>query len=161
MPVLTYGEDPAVGFAGMISENFTSPQMMESALAEGELQVGDAVQLGTANQQFAPLAAAADFAGVVVYFAGIEKDPKALPGAVLKIADKQQCAVMHRGRVWVIAGGAVTKGAEVVPSTGASTKFTAGNGEGQVRAVAISEAAADGDLLEIELQSYVLAPADS
>ena len=153
---LTYEDNPAAGFKGMLAGNFESPRMMDSALAEGAIKVGNAVEAGAAVGTMKTLAAAANFAGVAVYFAGIEKPHNMGDADELEIADKKQLAVMTRGRVWAVASAAIAKGAEVVPSTDASTKFAAGAGTSKVRAVALTAAAADGDLIEIELVSPVL-----
>ena len=152
---LTYEKDPAVGFKGMISQNFTSPRQIDSGLAEGAILVGNGVEPGTAAGQYITLADAANFAGVAVYFAGIEKEVGATE---LELDDGKQLAVMSRGRVFAVAGGVIAKGAQIVPVAGADTKFIqlVGAITCKVRAVALTAAAADGDLIEIELSTQVL-----
>ncbi len=148
----SYAKDPALGFAGMVSQSFSAPTMLESGVAEGAIFVGDAVEAGSAGSQVAPLAALIDFAGLAVFSQGIEKED----GVELRYKDKKALPYMTKGRVWVKASAAVVKGAEVIPSLGATTKFAAGTGTGKVRAVALTAAAADGDIFQVELTGPVL-----
>jgi hypothetical protein len=141
---LTYDADPVLGFKGMKSQNFNQPIQMESRIAEDDILYGNGVEDGTAVGQVLTLATAANFAGVAVFAHTQESSTGYDAGKSLP--------VMTRGRVWVTAGAAVVKDAQVIPDTGASTKFVTGIGATNgIRAICITAAAADGDLLEIEL----------
>lgn len=154
MPQLTYTADPALGFAGMISQGFNSPKQVDSKLAEtAAVQFGTSVEEGTdAATQVVTLATLANWSGVAIAASNVE----VATGAAGSYAVAASVPVMTRGRVFVTAGAAVAVGARVEPATGVGGKFstvavpTLGL---QMVAVALSAAAADGDLLEIELST--------
>lgn len=146
----TYNVTPPVAFRGMLAESFSQRQI-DSYIAEGAINLGCAVEPGTDPQtQVIPLATLANLSGISVGFTGIEK----VAGSDAQIADKAQLPVMHQGRLWVIAGGDVTKNAEVIPSTGATTTFTAGTGTSTIIKCFARSAAANGELLLIEVVPY-------
>lgn len=142
---LTYDVDPVIGFAGMKSQNFSQPTQIESRIAEGAgILYGNAVEAGTAAGQVKDLATVINFEGVVVYAATQESSTGYDAGKSLPM--------MTRGRIWVTAGAVVAVGAQVIPSLDAATKWATGTQPANVvRAVALTAAAADGDLMEIEL----------
>lgn len=145
----TYDQTPAVAYPGMLAQEFSNRQI-DSYLVEGTTIVGgQAVELGTDKEkQVIQLATAANFYGVAlsVY------ENKEKTNSTIEFADKEMAAIMSEGRVWVQASAAVAVGVEVIPGTGANSgKWAAGTGTGLRRAFARSVAAADGDLLLIEL----------
>ena len=141
---LTYDVDPAIGFKGMLSQNFNQPKQLESRISEGgTILYGNAVEAGTLAEQVVTLAAAADFAGVAIFAHTQESSTGYDAGKSLPI--------MTKGRVWVLSGGVVTVGAEVVPDTAADTRFVVGTATSDLKAIALTAAAATGDLIEIEL----------
>jgi hypothetical protein len=155
---LTYAANPALGFAGMIGEGFTSPKQIDSKLAETTaLAFGVAVERGTdqATQSVA-LATLTNWSGIVVAASNVE----VATGATGSYGVEAPLPVMIRGRIFVTAGGAVVVGARVEPSLGAATKFstvavpTLGV---QLVATALTAAAADGDLMLIELHENTAA----
>lgn len=148
MVQLTYNETPAIGFAGMLAEEFSQRQI-NTYLAEGsDIPFGDAVEVGTdpATQAVA-LTAIIDLIGVVVASISVEQNAD----GTIDYKEKTSMPVMQRGRVYVTADDAVDVGEEVVPSTGANTKWTPGTGTSVIRAYARTAAGADGDIFMIEL----------
>ena len=122
---LSYEKAPLIGKVGMKAGTF-EPCKILSKLAEEEIPVGYPVEAGTdAARQVVKLTDAAAFIGVSVAPQGMVQDEN------------------------VLAGAAVAAGVEVAPAVGG--KFSAGAGAGAVRAFAVEAAAADGDLLLIEL----------
>jgi hypothetical protein len=81
---------------------------------------------------------------------GIEK----IAGSDAAYADKSVIPVMIKGRLWVIAGGTVAVGAEVIPSTGATTTFTAGNGTSSLVRAYARTAGVNTGLMMVELVPY-------
>lgn len=142
---LSYDKAPLIGKVGMKAGTF-EPCKILSKLAEEVIAVGFPVEAGSdAARQVVKLTAAAKFMGVSVAPQGMVQDAN----GDIAFAAKEQVPVMQMGRIYVLAGGAVAAGAEVAPAT--SGKFSAGEGTGAVRAFAVEAAAADGDLLLIEL----------
>ena len=145
----TYNQTPAIGFQGMIAENFYGAKQIDSGLVEtAALGLGVALGFGTADNQY--VAAAADEAvkGVSIYVSGSEQ---AADGTV-EFAVNSQLPVMKKGRFYAVANAAVAKGASVAfdPATkkwgavvGGTTTLAGG--------VAQTSAAADGDLIVVEV----------
>lgn len=154
MAQLTYTADPALGFSGMLSAGFISPKQIEGKLVEtAAVQFGTSVEAGSdAVTQVVTLATLANWSGVAVAASNVE----VATGASGEYKVETVAPIMTRGRVFVIAGAAVAAGDRVEPATGVAGKFstvavpTLGL---QIVAVAKSVAAADGDLLEIELST--------
>lgn len=140
---LTYDIDPGLGFFGMKSQNFNEPNQVESRIAETAVLYGNGVQIGTNPDQVESVTTAADFVGVAIFAHTQESSTQYDAGKSLPI--------MTKGRVWVQAGGAVAVGAELVVSTGAVTLFSTGTSTSLIKMVALTAAAAGGDLMEIEL----------
>lgn len=140
---LTYNADPGVGFFGMKSQNFVEPTQIESRIAETAVLYGNGVEAGSNPDQVVKVSTAANFAGVAIFAHTQESSTQYDAGKSLPI--------MTKGRVWVQAGGAVSIGAELVPSTGATTLFSTGTATSLIKMVAITAAAGSGDLMEIEL----------
>jgi hypothetical protein len=146
----SYAATPAIAYGGMLAEQFSNRQV-DSFLAEDAIIGGAAVERGTdPDSQVLNLTTATDIYGVAVTSYENKETPE---GAVITYAAKEMVPVMETGRIWVYAGGVVAVGDEVTPGVaGASTKWTSGaNLLGKNRAFARSAAAADGDLLLIEL----------
>ena len=146
---LTYDQTPAVGFSGMLAEQFSQRQVDSYLAVPGPVASGDAVEYvaSTENVRHATvLSDAANFIGVALFSLHQEN-----PEGTFMYKDKTEFPVIARGRVYAVAGGAVTVGAEVVPSTGTGTKFTAGAGTASTKAYARTAAGADGDIFIIEL----------
>lgn len=154
MSQLTYTANPAVGFSGMIAEGFTSPKQVDSKLAEvAAVQFGTSVEEGSdAASQVITLATLANWSGIAIAASNVE----VATGASGSYAVGVSVPVMTRGRVFVIAGGVVAVGDRVEPATGVGGKFstvavpTLGL---RIVAVAVTAAAADDDLLEIEIST--------
>ena len=147
----TYGVTPAVAYLGMLAEQFSQRQI-DSFLTEDVIIAGRAVERGTdpATQVLQLSSAATAVYGVsVASYENIETPE----GALITYAAKSSIAVMERGRIWVHAGAAVAVGAEVTPGLDvlSSQWSTGANLLGLNRAFARSAAAAQGDLLLIEL----------
>ena len=139
---LTYDADPVLGFSGMLSQNFNQPKMVESRIAETAILYGAPVEAGTNPDQVVPLATTTDFAGVAIFAHTQESSTQYDAGKSLPM--------MTSGRVWVIAGGAVAIGAQVTAQL--DGKFDAtGTGASNVKCVALTAAAAEDDIIEIEL----------
>ena len=142
---LSYDKAPLIGKVGMKAGTF-EPCKILSKLAEEEIPVGYPVEAGTdAARQVVKLTDAAAFMGVSVAPQGMVQDAN----GDISFKEKEQVPVMQMGRIYVTAGAAVAAGLEVAPAVGG--KFSAGAGTGAVRAFAVEAAAADGDLLLIEL----------
>jgi len=139
---LTYDADPVLGFSGMLSQNFNQPKMVESRIAETAVLYGAPVEAGTLPDQVVPLATTTLFAGVAIFAHTQESSTQYDAGKSLPM--------MTSGRVWVIAGGAVAIGAQVTAQL--DGKFDAtGTGASNVKCVALTAAAAEEDIIEIEL----------
>ena len=72
-------------------------------------------------------------------------------GDTLVYQDKAELPVMARGRVFCKAGAAVSVGAEVVPTTGDDTTWSAGAGTSTTKGYARTAAGSEGDLFIVEL----------
>ncbi len=143
---LEYTKAPAIGKMGMKAGSFEPCKVLSKLSEAAGLGVGVPVEAGSdVERQVVALTAAADFMGVSLCPQGMEQ---AADGSVAYAQD-EQVPVMEMGRVYVMAGAAVAAGVEVVPAT--TGKFAAGEGTSAVRAFAVEAAAADGDLLLIEL----------
>ena len=142
---LTYSKDMAEALLGLKGGTF-QPEVIVSLLAEGAVGIGQPVELGTdPEKQCVALTDADAFAGVALLALGMEQDAS---GAV-SYKDEAMVPVMQMGRVYVTAGAAVAAGVEVVPAVGG--KFSGGTSDGPLKAFSVGSAAADGDLLLIEL----------
>jgi len=75
---------------------------------------------------------------------------QAASGNVQSYSDLSQVPVMARGRVFVLAGGTITAGAEVIPNLAASTTWATGTNTSTTKAFA-RQAASAGDTFVIEL----------
>ena len=147
----TYDQTPAVGFSGMLAEQFSQRQV-DSYIAEGVVHFGDAVERGTnqtENMQSATILTDISlFIGVALYSIHQER---VTGNSGIPYKDESEIPVMARGRIYATAGAAVVVGAEVVPSLGAATKFITGAGTSTTKAYARTAAGADGDVFIIEL----------
>ena len=142
---LSYDKHMVEAMLGQKGGTF-QPELILSLLAEADVGIGMPVEAGTdAEKQCKPLADADKWAGVALLTLGMEQDAA---GAV-KYAAERMVPVMQMGRVYVTAGAAVAAGVEVVPAV--SGKFAAGTSDGPLKAFSVGSAAADGDLLLIEL----------
>ena len=139
---LTYNADPGVGFAGMKSQNFNEPQQIESRIAETAVLYGLGVEAGTAPDQVVPLATTTAFTGVAVFAHTQESSTQYDAGKSLPI--------MTKGRIWLTAGGVVAVGAQCVMQTSGKVLATA-TGASDVKLVALTAAAGDLDLIEVEV----------
>ena len=145
----TYAQTPAVAYPGMIAQEFSNRQI-DSFKVEGTTIVGgQAVELGTDPEgQAKQLATAANVYGVAVS----SYENKEKTNSTIEFADNEMVAVMQQGRIWVQASALTAANVEVVPGTGSSSgKWAAGTGTGLRRAISKTAAAADGDLMLIEL----------
>ena len=147
----SYGITPAVAYPGMLAEEFSQRQV-DSFLAENAIAAGRAVERGTdpAAQVLQLSSAATAVYGVAL--AAIQ-DQEVAEGSVITYAPESSIPVMERGRVWVVAGGAVAVGAEVTPGVDAlAGQWSSGaNLLAENRAFARSVAGSQGELLLIEL----------
>lgn len=139
---LTYNADPGVGFAGMKSQNFNEPQQIESRIAETAVLYGIGVEAGTAVDEVVPLATTNLFVGISIFAHTQESSTQYDAGKSLPI--------MTKGRVWLTAGGVVAVGAQLVMGTNGKVTATA-TGASAVKLVALTAAAADLDLIEVEV----------
>ncbi len=100
MSQLDYNVNMDIAFEGMLAD--ANLEHADSGLAEGSnLEFGLGVKKGTSDNQFAPLAAAADkFEGVLIHRHREEGD----------LLDKQAVSVLRRGRIYVLVEEAVVKG---------------------------------------------------
>ena len=121
---LTYTDNPAAGFEGMIAEPFSQEQV-DSYLVEGAaIKFGAAVILGTdKTKQISALADGVGdiFGGVVVGSLCLEVDGDASGSP--EYAVKAMAPVMLRGRIWVRAAATVTVGARVYPTVADSQEW--------------------------------------
>jgi len=149
---LTYAQSPAIGFQGMIAENFVVKQIDSGLVETAALGLGWALSDGTADNQFVKAAADAAPVGVSVHVSGMEQ---AADGSVT-FAVKEALPVMKKGRILVVANAAVAKGADLAfdPATnkwgavvGGTTTLALG--------VAHTSAAADGDVIVMEIHSVL------
>ncbi len=141
---LTYDVDPAIGFKGMLSQNFNQPKQLESRISEGgTILYGNAVEAGTLPEQVITLASAANFAGVAIFAHTQESNTGYDAGKSLPM--------MTKGRVWVLSGGVVAVGDEVVPNTAADTRFVTGTATSDLKAIALTAVSAGDTLMEVEL----------
>lgn len=146
----SYPETPAKAFVGMLAEQFSMRQL-DSYFAEGSsgLMAGQAVERGTdPEKQVIQLATAANFMGVTVQ---ATQDLETVGEDKPLYSEKEILPVMDDGRIWVYSGAAVAVGDEVVPSTGANTKFSPGAGTSNHKCYARSAASATDELLLIEV----------
>ena len=98
----TYGETPAVAFAGMLAEDF-SVRQVDSFLADGAVPVGYAVKRGSTATEAAVLTAASDVVvGIALAASYIEN-----ASGALTYADNTSLPVISKGRVWVTVGETV------------------------------------------------------
>ena len=142
---LSYDKHMAEAVLGQKGGTF-QPEVIVSLLAEADVGIGAPVELGTdPEKQCTPLTDADAWAGVALLTLGMEQDA----AGVVKYAAERMVPVMQVGRVYVTAGAAVAAGIEVVPAT--SGKFSGGTSDGPLKAFSVGSAAADGDLLLIEL----------
>jgi hypothetical protein len=151
----TYPDTPAVAYAGLIAEAFSEKQIdtFFAVSPVADLVAGQATERGAVDGQIKQLASLVNWDGVAVASYADQEVPT---GGSITYAAKSAVPVMYRGRIWVLASAAVSYGAEVIPGVAAdSGKFAAGAGTGNTKAYARSAAAADGDLLLIELTAPV------
>lgn len=151
MSQLDYSAAPAIAQSGMLAEQFSLRQV-DSFLAEGVVSFGFPVVYGTAETQCKHALATTD---VFLGLALIEKNiPQTLAG-VAQYDDEDMVAVIRYGRVWAIAGEAVSAGEPVFAGLGANLgKFyndSATNTRLECKGKFVTSAAADGDLVLIEL----------
>jgi len=151
MAQLTYDKAPAVAQAGMLAEQFSLRQV-DSFLAEGDILFGQPVVYGTSEEQCKPAALVTDkFLGLALLEKNVEQDA----AGVAKYADEDMASVMRYGRVWAIAGEAVAAGEPVFAGLGGDLgKFyndSATNTRLECKGKFVTSAAADGDLVLIEL----------
>lgn len=153
----SYPQNPAVAYQGMIAESFF-PRAVESKYTEGVAGIGMGVpvEAGSTYDQAVVLATPANFYGVSVKAEDMVPDSS---GDVF-YAEGEMLPVMQSGRIWVVAGGAITvaevlAGSEVIPQ--ADGKFDVGaNAGAKIRAYVVkssspSEDVADGDLIMVQL----------
>jgi len=142
----TYADTPAVGFNGMLAEQFSLRQI-DSGIAEGELGLGVAVVAGTSGEQVVAAAADAAVMGIVIYGTTEENQ-----SGDFTYPDKSQLPVLSKGRYWAIANGALAIGAEAAydPATG-KVGAVSGGVTTLAFGVAKSASAADGDLIIVEV----------
>ena len=153
---LSYSAKPPAGSPGLLYSQGSGVLEVSSFSAENAIAFGDAVMAGTDGaKQVKKLAGdATKFSGVAVYASeALEGD-----GDKSYVAE-DMAAVVQIGKVWVKAGGAVTVNAEVTPSIVGGQKFSAGTAAtgAFVRAIARTAAAADGDIMLIELFTDIVA----
>ena len=144
---LTYSETPEIGFPGLVAQPFSLRQI-DSALAEGAIGLGTGVSVGTADGQYIPSVADGTVAGIAVYDGAKEN----IADAAFVYADKEQFPLLNKGRYYATANAALAIGAvlgydpatgKVGAVVGATTTLAFGK--------AVTSAAADGDLLVVEL----------
>jgi hypothetical protein len=143
----TYDQTPAIGFNGMLAEQFSLRQV-DSGLAEGgALGLAVAVKRGTTDNQY--VAAAADEAveGVVIYSHHEEN-----PGGDFEYPEKSAVPVLSKGRYYGVANAAIAVGAALAydPATG-KVGAVVGTTTTLAFATAKTSAGADGDLLIVEV----------
>lgn len=123
----TYNVTMRPGIAGMIAD--MSPRTVVSRVVEGASGLGFGVVCvkGTGDRQVKASAAATAFVGITVM------DPVAAPGALPSTPDQYQekdvCAVLLNGTIWVVVGAAVVAGEQAyfVPATGVITNVATAN----------------------------------
>lgn len=123
----TYNVTMRPAIAGMVAD--MSPRTVVSRIVEGVAGLGFGVVAvkGTGDRQVKASAAATAFIGITIM------DPTVAPGAVPTTPDQYQekdvCAVLQRGTVWVVAGATVVAGEQAyfVPATGVITNSSSGN----------------------------------
>ena len=146
----SYPETPAKAFNGMLAEQFSMRQL-DSYFVEGSsgLMAGQAVERGSdPEKQVVQLATLANFIGVTVQAL---QDLETVGTDKPLYSEKEIAPVMDDGRIWVYAGEAVAVGAEVIPTTGADTRFNAGTGTSNHKCYARSATQAADELLLIEV----------
>jgi len=146
---LTYEQSPAIGFSGMLADNFSEPKQIDSGLAEGSaIKVGAVVSRGTGDAQYTAAVADAAIEGVAVHVSGQEQ---AADGSI-SFAEKSQLPVLKKGRFYGVANAAVLKGATLAYDP-ATDKWGAVSGgvTTLAGAIAVTSAAADADLIVLEL----------
>jgi hypothetical protein len=138
----SYADTPDIGFMGMIAEHFSNRQI-DSGLAALPILAGAPVKdVAGSDDQYVTGTTTAAVTGVAVYEPNQEHESGDYSYPV-----NGQFPVMREGRLYVVAGGAILKGADVGynPTTkkysstiGASTTLKVGK--------AHTKAAADGDV---------------
>ena len=141
----TYPDTPAVGYNGMLAQQFSLRQVDSGLVETGPTVLGQAVSPGTADGQYINAVADGVVSGVAIY-QGASEFPS------LQYEDKEAFPVLSKGRYWATANGALAINAAIAydPAT-----FKVGAVVGTVTTLAfgkaITSSAADGDLIIVEV----------
>lgn len=144
---LTYEETPAIGFNGMLAQEFALRQVDSGLVENVTISLGAAVKYGTADGQY--LGALVDEAVVgVVLFSGSSE--KQADGAFV-YSQKDQFPVLSKGRYYAVALGTTVIGDELAyyPATKDVGPVSAGNST-LAFAKAMSSGSA-GDIILVEV----------
>ena len=143
---LEYKRQQDEAMLGMKGGTFM-PENIISKLASADIGIGRPVELDS-EEQCKPLAVLANFAGVALLRHGMVQSDE----GVVSYKDKEMVAVMQKGRVWCEAGEALAVGVQCV--FGTDGKVVAGANAAKYKAYVVKSAAADGDLVLVELSGY-------
>jgi hypothetical protein len=143
----TYSADMVKGFKGMLAEQFSMRQVDSGLVETAAVGLGVALAAGSADGQYVAAAADAAVLGISLY----EPTRELASGGSYEYAVKEEMPVLKKGRIWMIANGALAVGAEVAydPATGKVGAVSAGVTT-LAMGVAVSSSSADGDLIVIE-----------
>lgn len=144
----TYDQTPAIGFNGMLAEQFSQRQIDTGIVESGPFALGLAVKRGTTDQQYEACVADDDVEGIALFSHGAEKQTD----GTFEYEDEHSFPVLTEGRYYAIANAALAVGAAVAydPATG-KVGAVSGGVTTTAFGVAKTTAAADGDLLIIQI----------
>jgi len=144
----SYSQTPAIGFNGMLAEQFSVRQIDSGIVENGPLALGVAMKRGSTDAQYVPCVADDAVEGISIFSEAREKQAD----GTFVYPDEAQFPLLHKGRYYAIANAAIAAEASVAydPATGkvgavvgATTTLAFGKAK--------TSAGADGDLLIIEL----------
>jgi hypothetical protein len=144
----TYNDTPAVGFNGMLAEQFSLRQV-DSGLADSVVALGSPVIASVAGTKvtYGPAEADDDPVAVAIYASA-----KETIDSTFQYEEKEMMPLLRLGRYYAVANAALALGSEVGydPATGKVGAVSAG-----VTTTALGKtttvAAADGDLVIIQI----------
>lgn len=144
----TYDQTPAIGFNGMLAEQFSLSQVDSGLVESGPFTLGLAVKRGSTDNQYVACVADDAVEGAVIFSYHQENQPD----GTFVYKDEAAVPVLTKGRYYAVANAAIAVGAAIAydPATekvgavvGATTTLAF--------ATAKTSAGADGDLLIVEV----------
>ena len=145
----SYEQTPVIGFNGMLAQQFSLRQVDSGLVENGPIMLGAGVKRGTTDNQYVASAPNELVEGIAIYSHHQEN-----PGGDFEYMDKAAIPVLTRGRYYAVANGAIAI-ADIVAYDPATGKVGA-RGPGTTTlefGLAVTTAAADGDLVIVEIQT--------